>query len=81
VPDRTAEQVQHEIEQARDALAVTVDQLTTRTNPKRLANEAKQTAVEKAKSPAGMAAIGGAGAVVILLVVLRIRNGRKHKDD
>jgi hypothetical protein len=78
VPERTAEQVQHDIEQARDALAVAVDQLATRANPKRLADEAKQSMLEKAKSPAGKAVIGGVGALVVLLVVLRFR---KHGDD
>jgi hypothetical protein len=81
VSERTAEQVQHEIEKARDALAETVDQLTTRANPKRLADEAKQNALQKAQSPAGKAVIGGVGAVLVLLVVLRVRNGRKHKND
>ena len=69
MPERTAEQVQHEIESARDALAVAVDQLATRTNPKRLADEAKQSLIEKAQTPAGMAVLGGVGAVVALLVV------------
>ena len=43
MPERTAEQVQHEIETARDSLAAAVDQLAARTNPKRLADEAKQS--------------------------------------
>jgi hypothetical protein len=77
VPERTAEQVQHEIETARDSLATAVDQLAARTNPKRLAGEAKQGLIEKATSPAGKAVLGGLGAVIVLLVVRRVRMGRK----
>jgi hypothetical protein len=79
MPERTAEQVQHEIESARDALASAVDQLATRTNPKRVADDAKQALVDKAKTPVGLAVVGGAGALVVLLVVLRIRAGRRAK--
>ncbi len=80
VPERTAEQVQQEIESARDALAAAVDQLTTRTNPKRLASEAKQSLIDQAKSPAGKAVLGGLGAVVLLLVIRRIRRGGGDED-
>ncbi len=79
MPERSAEQVQHEIEQARDALASAVDQLATRANPKRLADEAKQSVLAKAKTPAGKAVIGGVAAVIGLLVIRRIRRG--HGDD
>ncbi len=76
MPERTAEQVQREIENARDALAVAVDQLANKTNPKRLATEARESAIEKAKTPAGLAVLGGVGLVVVLLVVRRVRKGR-----
>jgi hypothetical protein len=75
VAQRSADVVQAEIEHARDALAVAVDQLATRTSPKRLAGQAKQTMIEKAKTPAGKAVIGGVGAVLALLVIRRIRSG------
>jgi hypothetical protein len=78
VPERTAEQVQTEIETARDALAVAVDQLATRANPKRLADEAKQTLLQRAQSPAGKAVLGGVGVVVLLLVVRRVRRGKRE---
>lgn len=74
---RTAEEIQREIEQARASLAVAVDQLAERTNHKRLANEAKQSLLAKAQTPAGKAVIGGAGALVVLLVIRRIRR-RSH---
>ena len=80
MPERTADQVQHDIEHARDALAAAVDQLATRANPKRLADEAKDSLVEKAKSPVGLAVLGGVGLVVALLVVRRARKGRSDAD-
>ncbi len=76
MPERTAEQVQHEIEAARDSLASAVDQLASRTNPKRLAGDAKQSLLAKAQTPAGKAVLGGVAAVVLLLVVRRVRRGK-----
>ncbi len=81
MPERTAEEVQREIETARDALAVAVDQLAVKTSPKRIANEAKASLLEKAQSPAGKAVIGGVGVVVVLLIVRRIRGGKKKNED
>ena len=80
MPERTPEDVQREIEQARDALADAVDQLTYRTNPKRLANNAKQTVLERAQSPAGKAVIGGVGVLFALIVIRGIRKGRQNRD-
>ncbi len=75
--ERSADVVQHEIEQARDALADAVDQLAERTNPKRLAGDAKASVIAKAQTPAGKAVIGGVGALLVLLVVRRLR----HRGD
>jgi Protein of unknown function (DUF3618) len=80
VPERSPEEVQREIEQARDALAEAVDQLTYRTNPKRLADETKQTLIAKAQSPAGKAVIAGVGVLFVLVVVRGIRGKKKDKD-
>jgi hypothetical protein len=43
VPERTTKQIQHEIEQIRDALTSIIDQFTTRTKLKRLTDDAKQS--------------------------------------
>jgi len=75
--NRTADDIQRDIEQARASLAVAVDQLAERTSPKRIANQTKQNLTEKAQSPVGKAVIGGAGALVVLLVIRRIRRGRR----
>ena len=40
---RDAETIQAEIERARDSLARTVDELTTRANPKRIVEQGKRT--------------------------------------
>ena len=75
--NRTADDIQHDIEQARVSLAVAVDQLAERTSPKRIVKQTKRILVAKAKTPAGMAVLGGAAAVVALLVTRRVRRGRK----
>jgi len=74
VAERDADAIQHEIEQARVSLASTVDQITYRTNPKRVSEGVKRALIEKAQTPAGKAVIGGTGLVVVLLIVRRIRN-------
>ena len=74
--NRTADDIEHDIEQARVSLAVAVDQLAERTSPKRIVNQAKQNLAAKAKTPAGMAVLGGAGLLVAFLVARRIRRGR-----
>jgi hypothetical protein len=73
VAERSADEIQRDIEQARASLVNAVDQLAVRTDPKRLANEAKQSLVQKARTPQGKAVIGGAGLLVALLVIRRIR--------
>jgi hypothetical protein len=72
--ERSADEIQRDIEQARASLATAVDQLAYRTNPKRVADNAKNTLIEKARTPQGMAVLGGAAALVAFLVVRRVRN-------
>jgi hypothetical protein len=71
--ERSAEQIQRDIERSRAALAQAVDQLAYRTNPKRVADNAKRTLREKAQTPAGMAAIGVTGALLVVVIIRRIR--------
>jgi hypothetical protein len=77
VAERGADDIERDIEQARVTLAKAVDQIAYRTNPKRLAEQAKQSLTEKAKSPQGKAVIGGAGALVVILIIRRVRNRGK----
>ena len=55
--ERSADEIQRDIENARESLAVAVDQLAYRTNPKRIADNAKQTLKDKAQTPQGKAVI------------------------
>lgn len=75
---RDASQIRAEIEQARDRLAVTVDELAVRLAPKRLVDDAKQSLRQKAMTPQGKAVLAGAG---LLLGVLMIRNLRRSRRD
>jgi hypothetical protein len=77
VAERSADDIQRDIEQARVGLAQSVDQLAYRTNPHRLTEQAKQTLREKANSPHGRIVLGATGGLVVLLVVARIR---KHRN-
>jgi hypothetical protein len=73
VADREADDIKRDIEQSRAALAEAVDEIAFRTNPKRVADNAKKSLLEKAKSRQGQVVIGVAGATVVFLVVKRIR--------
>ena len=75
--NRTADDIQRDIEQARVSLATAVDQLAERTSPKRIMNDTKQNLIAKAQTPAGKAVIGGGGALVALLVIRRMRRRRR----
>ena len=51
--ERSADDIQRDIERSRAALAKAVDQLAYRTNPKRVADNAKQTLRREGADPAG----------------------------
>ena len=71
--DRDPDTIKQEIDQARDQLAVTVDKLAVRANPRRIADDAKAGVVEFVKKPAVAASLAGVGAVVVVVVVRRVR--------
>jgi len=73
VADREADDIKRDIEQSRAALAEAVDEIAFRTNPKRVADNAKKSLVVRAKSPQGQVVIGVVGAAVVFLVVKRFR--------
>jgi hypothetical protein len=73
VADRDPQDIKRDIEQSRAALAETVDELAYRTNPKRVANNAKQSLLDKANTTQGRVVLGVTGALVVLLIVKRIR--------
>jgi hypothetical protein len=72
------EQIQREIEAARTQLAGTLDELAERVSPKRLAEQARQRAVEFARTPAGMAVAGGLTLLVALGIARKARNRRRR---
>ena len=72
--NRDPDTIKKEIDQARDQLASTVDTLAERANPRRLADDAKARVLTLVKQPAVAVSLAGLGAVVLVLVIRRIRN-------
>jgi hypothetical protein len=75
--ERSAGVIRAEIEQARDQLAISVDQLADRLAPSRVVNEAKASIRQKLSSPVGLAVVGGGAVLLTLLVVRNIRHSRR----
>ncbi|MCT2588050.1 DUF3618 domain-containing protein [Actinophytocola gossypii] len=69
---RDPDTIQREIEQARDALASTLDQLGTKANPKKLVNEAKAGARSTLDNPKVKFPLIGAGVLVVLLILKKL---------
>ena len=69
---RDADTIQAEIERARDALAVTVDQLTYRANPKRVVERGKLTLRSTLADPRVKAALVGVGVLAVAVIVRRL---------
>jgi hypothetical protein len=63
-----------EIDAARESLAATLDQLTYRSSPKRLAAQGREAALRFLQSPPGMAVAGAVGLFVTFVVVQNIRH-------
>lgn len=71
--DRDPDTIKRDIDQARDQLASTVDSLAERANPQRIANDIKSAVLRLVKKPAVAVSLAGAGAVVAVIVIRRIR--------
>lgn len=71
--DRDPDTIKQDIDQARDQLAATVDSLAERANPSRIADDIKDGVVRFVKKPAVAISLAGIGALVLALVVRRIR--------
>ena len=71
--DRDPDTIKRDIDQARDQLAATVDNLAVRANPQRIANDIKAGVLRFLKKPAVAASLAGVGAVVVVIVVRRVR--------
>lgn len=71
--NRDPETIKQEIDEARDRLALTVDSLAERANPQRLADDVKSVVVGFIRKPAVTASLAGVGALVVIVVVRRIK--------
>lgn len=69
---RDPDTIQREIEEARDALASTLDELTERAHPRRLVEGGKQSAQAKLEDPRVKYALIAVGGLVALLVVRKL---------
>ena len=69
---RDPDTIQREIEQARDALASTLDQLSTQANPKKLVGDAKASAVSKLNEPKIKYPLIGLGVLIVLLLLRKL---------
>lgn len=74
VADRDPEAIKQDIDVARDQLAATVDSLAERANPRRLADDLKIRVIGFVQKPAVLASLAGVGAIVVVVVVRRVRN-------
>jgi hypothetical protein len=73
VADRDPDTIKRDIDQARDQLASTVDSLAERANPRRVADDVKAGVVRFVKKPAVAVSLAGIGALILALLVRRIR--------
>ncbi|MBV9091040.1 MAG: DUF3618 domain-containing protein [Mycobacteriaceae bacterium] len=72
--DRDPEAIKKDIDAARDQLAATVDQLTERANPRRIADDITAGVISFVRKPAVTFTLIGVGTVTVVLVIRRIRN-------
>jgi hypothetical protein len=73
VADRDPDTIKQEIDQARDQLASTVDSLTERANPRRIAEDVKSGLVRAVKKPPVAISLAGIGALLVVLLIRKIR--------
>ena len=69
---RSPEQIQNEIDAARESLAATLDELAFRTSPKRLSDQGKAKAQAFLQSPPGIAIVSGVGLLVTIVITRKI---------
>ncbi len=71
--DRDPDTIKHEIDQARNQLASTVDSLAERANPRRIADDIKAGVVRFVKKPPVALSLAALGALIVVRVVRKIR--------
>jgi hypothetical protein len=73
VADRDPEAIQKDIDAARDQLALTVDSLAERANPRRLADDIKAQVIRFVSRPPVAASLAGATLIIVVVAVRRSR--------
>lgn len=69
---RDPDAIERDIEQARDALAATLDELTERTNPKRFVESGKATVRQRLADPRVRYPLVGLAVVIVVLLLRRL---------
>ncbi|WP_433871682.1 DUF3618 domain-containing protein [Saccharopolyspora sp. CA-218241] len=69
---RDPDTIEREIQQARDALATTLDELSVKADPKRFVEAGKSTARDKLSDPRVRYVLIGVGALVTVAVVRKL---------
>ncbi|KID28125.1 DUF3618 domain-containing protein [Prauserella rugosa] len=69
---RNPDAIERDIERARSALAATIDQLSVKANPQRLADNAKTSVQAKLEEPKVKFPLIGAGALVAALLIRKL---------
>lgn len=69
---RDADTIEREIEQARDALAATLDELGTRANPKRMVDAGKEQVETAMANPKVRYSLIALAALIILLLLRKL---------
>lgn len=72
--DRDPEAIKKDIDAARDQLALTVDTLAERANPRRLADDVKARVIQFVSQPAVAASLAGVALVIVVVTVRRSRH-------
>jgi hypothetical protein len=73
VADRDPETIRQDIDAARDQLALTVDNLAERANPRRIADDVKSGVLRFVKKPPVAISLAGVGAVLVVLFIRKLR--------
>ncbi len=71
--DRDPETIRQDIDAARDQLALTVDNLAERANPRRIADDVKSGVLRFVKKPPVAISLAGVGVVLVVLFVRKRR--------
>jgi hypothetical protein len=69
---RDADTIEHDIEQARDALAATLQEISTRADPQRLVAAGKEQVEATLGNPTVRYSLIGVGALIVLVLLRKL---------